>query len=88
MIVKLHPGQTQKLSAYLEGQQVKNEFVYEIVHTNIQSSESSVHLSDPKQNGGEEKEDNRNSICGLEISFTSMPQDIDITPIPCNDINN
>ena len=65
MIVKLHPGDEKRLSAYLEGQQ--------------QNGESNVQLRD---SSGPNKEEIRRSICGLEISFTSLPQDIDIKLIP------
>lgn len=34
--------------------------------------------------GDVQYEDNRASICGLEISFSSVPQDIDIKLIPGN----
>ena len=67
MIVKLHPGDEKRLSAYLEGQQ---------------NGESNVQLRDSGAGGGPNKEDIRRSICGLEISFTSLPQDIDIKLIP------
>ena len=33
-----------------------------------------MHLRDP----AEQEDADKNSICGLEISFTSLPQDIDI----------
>ena len=62
MIVKLHPGDEKRLSAYLEG---------------ADHGDNSVHLRD-----GAGKGDVRRTICGLEISFTSLPQDIDIKLIP------
>ena len=65
MIVKLHPGDEKRLSAYLEGQQ--------------NGDSSNVQLRDSP---GSNKDDIRRSICGLEISFTSVPQDIDIKLIP------
>ena len=61
MVVKLHPGQTKRLSAYLEDDEKRTE---------ISNLEEEV----------------RQSICGLEISFSSLPQDIDIKLIPAEDL--
>ena len=36
----------------------------------MQTSDSAVHLRDP----AEQEDADKNSICGLEISFTSLPQ--------------
>ena len=74
--VRLHPGETKRFSAYLEGHEVGR---YENFSTNNskspQSSKSGllalndVGLSPDLEDG---------VIQGLEISFTSLPQDIDI----------
>jgi len=62
MVVRLHPGQTNRLSAYVEDQ----------------DSPSGRSWLAEVQPGGD-----TSSICGLEISFSSVPQeDIDIKVIP------
>ena len=66
--VRLHPGETKRFSAYLEGHEVNNLI-------SPQSSESGLLALNevglnPELEGG--------VIQGLEISFTSLPQDIDI----------
>jgi len=57
MMIRLHPGRTNKLSAYLENQEKPG---------------SRTWLTEAQT---EEAED---ALCGLEISFSSVPQDIDI----------
>merc|ERR1711971_458212 len=57
MMIRLHPGRTNKLSAYLENQEKPG---------------SRTWLTEALT---EEVED---ALCGLEISFSSVPQDIDI----------
>merc|ERR1719385_162143 len=57
MMIRLHPGRTNKLSAYLENQEKPGSRTW---LTKAQT---------------EEAED---ALCGLEISFSSVPQDIDI----------
>merc|ERR1712223_1360475 len=60
MVVRLHPGQTNRLSAYVEDQDSPSR----------RSWLAEVQPGDTA------------SICGLEISFSSVPQDIDIKVIP------
>eukprot|EP00092_Neocalanus_flemingeri_P026007 GFUD01028187.1.p1 GENE.GFUD01028187.1~~GFUD01028187.1.p1 ORF type:complete len:1141 (+),score=331.65 GFUD01028187.1:274-3696(+) len=62
MVVRLHPGQTRKLSNMeeQEGDQTK------------QQNNSVGWLTEVQA------EDDPSSVCGLEISFKSVPQDIDI----------
>jgi len=67
MVVRLHPGQSRRVSAYMDKQDQKGE-----------------ELSTQTWLGDVQYEDNRASICGLEISFSSVPQDIDIKLIPGN----
>lgn len=61
MMIRLHPGRTNKLSAYLENQE-KPGF-----RTWLTEAESG------------EVED---ALCSLEISFSSVPQDIAIKILP------
>jgi len=61
MMIRLHPGKTNKLSAYLEHQDKPGS------RTWLTEAET------------EEVED---ALCGLEISFSSVPQDIDIKLLP------
>jgi hypothetical protein len=61
MMIRLHPGKTNKLSAYLESQEKPGS------RTWLTEAESG------------EVED---ALCGLEISFSSVPQDIDIKLLP------
>jgi len=61
MMIRLHPGKTNKLSAYLENQDKPGS------RTWLTEAET------------EEVED---ALCGLEISFSSVPQDIDIKLLP------
>jgi len=61
MMIRLHPGRTNKLSAYLESQEKPG---------------SRTWLTEALT---EEVED---ALCGLEISFSSVPQDIDIKLLP------
>merc|ERR1712032_1676954 len=61
MMIRLHPGRTNKLSAYLESQEKPG---------------SRTWLTEALT---EEVED---TLCGLEISFSSVPQDIDIKLLP------
>jgi len=61
MMIRLHPGRTNKLSAYLENQEKPG---------------SRTWLTEALT---EEVED---ALCGLEISFSSVPQDIDIKLLP------
>jgi len=72
MIIRLHPGQSKRLSAYLEQQ--------------LGDPADSLHCARDIP-----YEDTPGSICGLEISFSSVPQDIDIKLIPagecCEDIS-
>jgi len=63
MVVRLHPGQTNRLSAYVEDQDSPSGRSW---LAEVQPGDTS-------------------SICGLEISFSSVPQDIDIKVIPGND---
>jgi len=61
MVVRLHPGQEHRISAYLEDQDAC-------------AGRTWVH--------GSHTCDSLSSILGLEISFSAMPQDIDIQIIP------
>merc|ERR1719397_769631 len=61
MMIRLHPGRTNKLSAYLESQEKPG---------------SRTWLTEALT---EEVED---ALCGLEISFSSVPHDIDIKLLP------
>jgi len=61
MVVRLHPGQEHRISAYLEDQDKCAPRTW-------------VH--------GSHTCDSLSSILGLEISFSAMPQDIDIQIIP------
>jgi len=63
MVVRLHPGQTNRLSAYVEDQDSPSGRSW---LAEVQPGDTS-------------------SICGLEISFSSVPQDIDIKVIPGDD---
>merc|ERR1712123_495849 len=67
MVVRLHPGQSRRLSAYMDQQDQKGE-----------------ELNTRTWLGDVQYQDNPASICGLEISFSSVPQDIDIKLIPGN----
>jgi len=60
MVVRLHPGQANRLSAYLEDQGAPGTRRW---LAEMQPGDAS-------------------SILGLEISFTSVPQDIDIKVLP------
>jgi len=65
MVVRLHPGQSRRLSAILDNKE-ENDMM------NVRSWTGDV-----------QQDDNPTSICGLEISFSSIiPQDIDIKLIP------
>merc|ERR1719225_2569835 len=61
MVIRLHPGKTNKLAAYLENQEKPG---------------SRTWLTEADTG---EVED---ALCGLEISFSSVPQDIDIKLLP------
>jgi len=61
MMIRLHPGKTNKLSAYLENQDKPG---------------SRTWLTEADTGEGED------ALCGLEISFSSVPQDIDIKLLP------
>lgn len=71
MVVRLHPGQSRRLSAFLDHKDGE--------------------VNGKSWLGDVQYDNNPSSICGLEISFSSVPQDIDIKLIPgskfCN-INN
>jgi len=61
MMIRLHPGRTNKLSAYLESQEKPG---------------SRTWLTEALT------EEVKDALCGLEISFSSVPQDIDIKLLP------
>jgi hypothetical protein len=61
MVVRLHPGQANRLSAYVEDQDKPSGRTW---LADVQAGEAA------------------DSICGLEISFSSVPQDIDVKVIP------
>jgi len=61
MMIRLHPGKTNKLSAYLENQDKPGSRTW---LTEAETGEVD------------------NALCGLEISFSSVPQDIDIKLLP------
>lgn len=72
MVVRLTPGESRRLSAFLDQKSDREESVQSWL-------------------GDVQSEDNPSSVCGLEISFSSIPQDIDIKLIPGNkycNINN
>ena len=81
MVVRLHPGQTNRLSAYVEDQVSKE---------NLNLCQKKHLTSDQDSPSGrswlaEVQPGDTSSICGLEISFSSVPQDIDIKVIPGDD---
>jgi len=63
MVVRLHPGQNRKLST-MEDQEAPAQ------HQSVETSRGWV--------AEVQAEDDPSSVCGLEISFKSVPQDIDI----------
>jgi len=65
MVVRLHPGQTRKLSTMGEQEGVP-------IEQTKQDKNSVGWLAEVQT------EDDPSSVCGLEISFKSVPQDIDI----------
>jgi len=74
MVVRLHPGQSKRLSAFLD-QKCENSASRQSWVGEVECEESP----------------SISSVCGLEISFSSIPQDIDIKLIPGNqncNINN
>ena len=73
-MIRLHPGRKNKLSAYLENQVILHE-LYQIQA--FQEKPGSRTWLTEAQTG--EVED---ALCGLEISFSSVPQDIDIKLLP------
>jgi len=69
MVVRLHPGQSKRLSAFLD-------------------SKEELEINSRSWSGDVQYDNNPSSICGLEISFSSVPQDIDIKLIPGNQFCN
>merc|ERR1712113_355055 len=69
MVVRLHPGQSKRLSAFLD-------------------SKEELEINSRSWAGDVQYDNNPSSICGLEISFSSVPQDIDIKLIPGNQFCN
>ena len=75
MVVRLHPGQHQKISA--RSQEVRGVPVSLSHMLLFQPSSSSV-----RWEGNIHHENQSRPICALEISFSSVPRDIDIKLIP------
>ena len=73
MMIRLHPGRTNKLSAYLENQVILQMLYQTKALLSFQEKPGSRTWLTEAQT--EEAED---ALCGLEISFSSVPQDIDI----------
>jgi len=67
MVVRLHPGQSRRLSAYMD-----------------QQGQEGCDVTRRSWVGDVQDNNTTQSICGLEISFSSVPQDIDIKLIPGN----
>jgi len=67
MVVRLHPGQSRRLSAYMD-----------------QQDQEGCDVTSRTWVGDVQDNNTTASICGLEISFSSVPQDIDIKLIPGN----
>ena len=129
MVVRLHPGQSKRLSAFLDSKVICNlnptqyslwcitnylnfYFVYSIRHQNslqnkmelvsiwknshcsgklfIKSHfrQEELEINSRSWSGDVQYDNNPSSICGLEISFSSVPQDIDIKLIPGNQFCN
>lgn len=80
MVVRLHPGQTNRLSAYVEDQVTKEKNLI------LCQKPSDISLCQDSPSGrswlAEVQPGDTSSICGLEISFSSVPHDIDIKVIP------
>ena len=74
--VKLHPGEAKRFSAYLEGHEVS--FTLYSTHIWIASSQNSESGLLALNDIGVSPDLEDGVIQGLEISFTSLPQDIDI----------
>ena len=83
MVVRLHPGQNRKLST-MEDQEVLYTIVSSVYHL-----KNKIVQGAPGEQSGQmnnscgwlaevQAEDDPSSVCGLEISFKSVPQDIDI----------
>jgi len=68
MIIRLHPGNSKRVSAYLEHQGEGG------------SADNTLSWSEDVK-----YEDTPGAICGLEISFSSVPQDVDIKLISASD---
>ena len=80
MVVRLHPGQASRLSAFLEEQVSKLWLLLLLLLLLLlfpqDKPSSRTWLAELLP------DDSQPSILGLEISFSSEPQDIDIRVIP------
>jgi len=63
MVVRLHPGQSKQLATMLQQKST----------TGVVEGKNLVHFS-----AKDERCNSPGSICGLEISFSSLPQDVDV----------
>ena len=78
MMIRLHPGRTNKLSAYLESQVILPPMLSQI-EALLYFQEKPGSRTWLTEALTEEVED---TLCGLEISFSSVPHDIDIKLLP------
>jgi len=77
MVVRLHPGQSRRLSQCSLDNQVPGEHM----RTNVTGDgemESRTYMAEVQSGAC----DNPNTVCGLEITFETVPQSIDIKLLP------
>ena len=133
MVVRLHPGQSKILSAFLDSKVIcnLNPTIFSLMHNKILEfllcildqtpkhlfktrwswfghtisnwknshcsgkifikshfRQEELEINSRSWSGDVQYDNNPSSICGLEISFSSVPQDIDIKLIPGNQFCN
>ena len=79
MVVRLHPGQSKQLATMLQQKVNRRTLCHKVILEHFQTTtgvvegKNLVHFS-----AKDEMCKSPGSICGLEISFSSLPQDVDV----------